>query len=79
MQRGIAWVRGSVLENTTQRMTLTWNIGMQPIGADWPGAASTVEMRMTRLPSGKILITGVPSLTAYGNSVQYRGRAVCAE
>jgi hypothetical protein len=76
-ENGVDWVRGKVVENTERRMTLTWDVGMVPIGIDWPGVRTRVTMRLTRLPDGSIRVVGVPTTVAYGHNTTFNGRAVC--
>ncbi len=75
---GVDWVRGEVIENTARRMTLKWDVGVLPIGKDWPGASATVVMRLVRLADGSLQVTGVPTLVARGDNTTYHGRALCS-
>jgi hypothetical protein len=75
---GVDWVRGRILENDGRRLSLAWNVGNVPIGPDWPGMRTIVSMRMTRLPDGKILVSGIPTRVPRGDNHTYNGRAVCS-
>jgi hypothetical protein len=78
VEHGIDWVTGKVVDNSALRRTFSWDVGMLPVGRDWPGKSARVRMRMTWLANGTIQVIGVPSLVAYGTNTRYQGVARCS-
>lgn len=77
-QIGVDWVRGRISENTSRRMTLMWSVGTLPQQDGW-WHLGQVNMQLTRLPDGKVLVVGKPSTNTVFGNISYNGRAICAE